>query len=339
MSARRARPSPRLAYAGLALAGASAVFLAACVGAAHISPSRVLAVVGGARGWEALVVLDVRLPRALVAYLVGSALAVSGGALQGIFRNPLAEPGVLGVSNGAALGVVLVIFGGLAARTPAAIPFAACAGALAATAALVALAGRGGRFQVGPLLLSGVALANLAAAGTALFLSLSLANYEVGRQIMLWLMGGFEGRTWAHVAMGTAPIAAGSVVILADARNIDALLLGDVAAEAVGVSASRVRFRLVVASAVLAGISVAIGGAIGFVGLIVPHVVRRLVGTSHVRLLPACFLGGGAFVVLADIVARTIVAPEEIRLGVITAAIGAPVFLWLLSRRRLQGGT
>jgi iron complex transport system permease protein len=325
----------RLIYVSLGVASVVAVFVAACIGASHIPAGRVLGIVlhqGG--GWESKVVLDVRLPRAIVAYLVGAALAVSGGALQGVFRNPLAEPGVLGVSNGAALGVVVAIFSGAAAHAPSAIPLAACAGAFAATAALVALAGRGGHFQIGPLLLSGVALANLAAAGTALFLSLALANYEVGRQIMLWLMGGFEGRTWAHVAMGTAPVLACVAIILGNARNLDALLLGDVAAEAVGVSATRVRFRLVLASAVLAGISVAIGGAIAFVGLIAPHIVRRLVGTSHVRLLPACFLGGGTFLVLGDIVARTLVAPEEIRLGVVTAAIGAPVFLWLLAQRR-----
>jgi iron complex transport system permease protein len=333
--------SPRLAYSWLAAASVAAVFLAACIGASHIPPARVLdAVLHAARGgWETLVVLQVRLPRALVAYLVGGALAISGGALQGVFRNPLADPGVLGVSNGAALGAVLVIFGGVATRVPSALPVAACAGALAVTAALVVLAGRGGRFQIGPLLLSGVALANLAAAGTTLFVSMALANYDVGRQIMLWLMGGLEGRTWAHVAMGLAPILAGVAVILASARSLDALLLGDVAAEAVGVSASRVRFRLVIAAAVLTGISVAIGGAIAFVGLIAPHIVRRFVGTSHVRLLPACFLGGGIFLVLADIVARTVLAPEEIRLGVITAAIGAPFFLWLLARRRPREAT
>jgi iron complex transport system permease protein len=336
-----ASPSPRWTYSGLSAASVAAVFLAACVGAAHIPPAHVVgAVVHAARGgWESLVVLRVRLPRAIVAYLVGGALAISGGALQGVFRNPLAEPGVLGVSNGAALGAVLVIFGGVATRAPSVLPLAACAGALVVTAALIALAGRGGRFQIGPLLLSGVALANLAAAGTTLFMSMALANYDVGRQVMLWLMGGFEGRSWSHVAMGTAPILAGVAVILGDARNLDALLLGDVAAEAVGVSAARVRFRLVIAVAVLTGISVAIGGAIAFVGLIAPHVIRRLVGTSHVRLLPACFLGGGTFLVLADIVARTILAPEEMRLGVVTASVGAPFFLWLLAKRRPREGT
>jgi iron complex transport system permease protein len=332
-----------LAYTGLALASGAALFVAVCVGAVRIPPNHVMDALAHAprsdADWEALVVQRVRLPRAIVAYLVGGALAVSGGALQGVFRNPLADPGVLGVSNGAALGAVIAIFGGLASRTAVALPIAACAGALAITAALITLAGRGGRFHVGPLLLAGIALANLAAAGTTLLLSLALANYDIGRQVILWLMGGFEGRTWAHVAMGTAPILAGVAVVLGNARNLDALLLGDVAAEAVGVAAGKVRLRLVVATAVLTGVSVAIGGAIAFVGLIAPHIVRRLVGAPHGKLLPACFLGGGIFLVLADLVARTMIAPEEIRLGVVTAAVGAPFFLWLLWRRQPHEAT
>jgi iron complex transport system permease protein len=339
----KARPGGRLAYTGLAIASGAVVFLAVCIGAVRISPAHVLGALAhpprGDADWESLVVQRVRLPRAIVAYLVGGALAVSGGALQGVFRNPLADPGVLGVSNGAALGAVIAIFSGLASVTPAALPVAACAGALAITAALIALAGRGGRFHVGPLLLAGIALANLAAAGTTLLLSLALANYDIGRQVILWLMGGFEGRTWGHVAMGAAPILGGVAVVLGNARSLDALLLGDVAAEAVGVAAGRVRLRLVIATAVLTGISVAIGGAIAFVGLVAPHVVRRIVGAPHVKLLPACFLGGGVFLVLADLVARTVVAPEEIRLGVVTASVGAPFFLWLLARRQPREAT
>jgi len=287
----------------------------------------------GSAGWESLVVLRVRLPRALVAYLVGGALAISGGALQGVFRNPLADPGVLGVSNGAAFGAVVAIFSGLAGRSPIALPLFACLGALIMTAALVGLAARA-RFRIGPLLLAGVALANFAAAGTTLLLSMALADYDVGRQVLLWLMGGFEGRTWAHVAMSTAPILAGAALVFGNARNLDALLMGDVAAEAVGVAAARVRLRLVIVTALLTGISVAIGGAIAFVGLIAPHIARRLFGVAHVTLLPACFLGGGLFLVLADLIGRTIIAPGEVKLGIVTAAFGAPFFLWLLARRQ-----
>ncbi len=325
-------------YVLLAVLGVVIIVGAACIGVAHVPLSHVLAAIahrpGGAAEWESLVVLRVRLPRAVVAYLVGGALAVSGGALQGLFRNPLAEPGVLGVSNGAALGAVVAIFCGVTAHVPAALPLAACAGAVVVTVALLAIGTRGGRTTAGSLLLAGVALANLAAAGTTLTISLSLANYDVGRQVLQWVLGGLEARTWDQVAMGTAPILASLAVVLADARKLDAMMLGDVTAAAVGVPAARVRRRLVIATAVMTGISVAIGGAIGFVGLVAPHVVRRLVGAGHVRLLPACFLGGGCFLVVADVVARTVMQPQELRLGVVTAAVGAPFFLVLLARRR-----
>jgi iron complex transport system permease protein len=328
---------PWVYLAVLGALGAVAILVAACVGAVHVPVSHVLAsLVHGpidAADWESMVVLRVRLPRAVVAYLVGGALAVSGGALQGLFRNPLAEPGVLGVSSGAALGAVIAIFCGLTARAPAALPIAACLGAVLVTAALLLIGSRGGRASTGSLLLAGVALANLAAAGTTLTISLALANYDVGRQVMQWLLGGLEARTWAQVAMGAAPILAALAVVLADARKLDAMMLGDVAAVAVGVPADRVRRRVVVATAVLTGIAVAIGGAIGFVGLVAPHVARKLVGAGHVRLLPASFLGGGAFLVIADVVARTVMAPQELRLGVVTAVVGAPFFLVLLVRR------
>jgi iron complex transport system permease protein len=323
-------------FAGLALLGALAVAVATSAGAVHVPLSQVLDAIlhgyAGGRPWSSLVVLDVRLPRAIVAYLVGGALAVSGAALQGVFRNPLAEPGVLGVSNGAALGAVLVIFSGLSAHVPAALPLAACAGAAVVTAVLLVIAARGA--SAGVLLLAGVGLANLAAAGTTLTIALSLANYDVGRQVLRWLLGGLEARTWTQVAMGTAPVLGALALLLSDARRLDAMLLGDTTAVAVGVTASAVRKRIVVAASVLAGIAVAIGGAIGFVGLVAPHIARRLVGPAHARLLPACFLGGGAFLVVADVVARTIMAPHELQLGVVTAVVGAPFFLVLMLRRR-----
>lgn len=331
---------PGVPFALLGALGAAAMVIGVCVGAVHVPMSHVLAaLVHGGADWESLVVLRVRLPRTIVAYLVGGALAVSGGALQGLFRNPLAEPGVLGISNGAALGAVIAIFGGLTARVPAALPIAACLGAVLVTGALLAIGTRGGRTSVSSLLLAGVALANVAAAGTALTISLALANYDVGRQVLQWILGGLEARTWAQVAMGTAPILGALAVVLADARKLDAMMLGDVAAVAVGVPAERVRRRLVVATAVLTGIAVAIGGAIGFVGLIAPHVARRLVGAGHVRMLPACFLGGGAFLVAADVVARTVMAPQELRLGVVTAIVGAPFLLVLLVRRHAWEAT
>lgn len=327
-----------LPFLVLGALGALAIATAASVGAVHVPfADTVAALTHGARDesdWASLIVLRVRLPRALVAYLVGGALAVSGGALQGVFRNPLAEPGVLGVANGAALGAVVAIFTGLTSHLPAALPIAACVGAAIVTGLLLAVAARTRSGGAGALLLAGVGLANLAAAGTTLTISLSLANYDVGRQVLQWLLGGLEARTWAQVAMGTAPVLAAVAVVLADARKLDAMLLGDATAIAVGVSVVRVRRRLVIATAVLTGISVALGGAIGFVGLVAPHIARPLVGAGHARLLPACFLGGGAFLVAADVVARTVMAPQELRLGVITAIVGAPFFLLLLLRQR-----
>jgi iron complex transport system permease protein len=324
-------------FAALAALGAGSIAMAACIGAMHVPLAHaVAALLRGAPStdWESLLVLRVRLPRAVVAYLVGGALAVSGGALQGLFRNPLAEPGVLGVSNGAALGAVIAIFCGLTARAPAALPVAACVGALLVTAVLLAVGRQGGGSSPGALLLAGIALANLGAAGTTLVISLALANYDIGRQVLEWILGGLEARTWAHVAMGAAPILGALAVVIADARKLDAMMFGDVAAAAVGVRAEQVRRRLVAATAVMTGVSVAIGGAIGFVGLVAPHVARRLVGSGHEKLLPACFLGGGAFLVVADVVARTVMAPRELRLGVITAVVGAPFFLVILVRRR-----
>jgi iron complex transport system permease protein len=324
-------------FAALGAFGAASIATAACVGAMHVPVTHALAALVRRTpdaDWESLLVLRVRLPRAIVAYLVGGALAVSGGALQGLFRNPLAEPGVLGVSNGAALGAVIAIFCGLAGRVPAALPVAACLGALVVTVVLLAVAAGRERSNPGSLLLAGIALANLGAAGTTLTISLSLANYDVGRQVLQWLLGGLDARTWAHAAMGAAPILGALAFVLADARKLDALMLGDVASAAVGVSAPSVRRRLILATAVLTGFAVAIGGAISFVGLVAPHVARRLVGAGHVKLLPACFLGGGAFLVLADVVARTVMAPQELRLGVVTAIVGAPFFLVLLVRRR-----
>lgn len=323
-------------FLGLALASVATIVAAASVGAAHVPIGRALASLASPfahdGAWEHVVVVRVRLPRALVAYLVGGALALTGAALQAVFRNSLAEPAVLGVSNGAGLGAAIAIYTGLVARTASALPLAACAGALVVTAGLFAIARRG-TSGAGTLLLGGVAFASLAAAGTTLVVSLALANYDVGRQVLQWLLGGLDGRTWSHVAMGGAPILGAAAVVLLDAHSLDALLAGDLTAAAVGVDARRVRLRLLAATAVLTGIAVAIGGAIGFVGLVVPHVARRLVGARHTALLPACFLGGGAFLVVADLVARTVIAPEEVRLGAITAAIGAPFFLFVLMRR------
>jgi iron complex transport system permease protein len=282
------------------------------------------------------VVLSVRLPRALVGLLVGGGLAVAGATLQGLFRNPLCDPGVLGVSSGASLGAVLAIYLGLAARFVWATPLCAFLGGLADGLAVFAIAERRGRGRLfsGTLLLVGVAVGALNVSLTAFVLTASLSSYDAGRQLQYWLLGGLEARTWDHVLLGGPAVLVGIAILWSHARELDALLLGELGASSVGIDVPQVRFRLVLASALVVGAAVAIAGPIGFVGLLVPHVVRLAAGARHRMLLPLSFLGGGAFLVTADLAARTLFGPNEIPVGVVTAAVGAPVFLGLLVRRR-----
>jgi iron complex transport system permease protein len=320
-------------------------FLAVWFGAADVGGAKVWAILrtslfGGRStafvAWEKTIVLDVRLPRVVTGAFVGAALAVSGAALQALFKNPLADPGILGVASGASLGAVLAMHAGLAIATSISVPVLAMSGAGITAFAVYGIASRRGTLPVGTLLLSGVAVGSLASALTTLFLSLALEEYEEGRQTFRWLMGGLEARTWSEVLLVAPTTIIGSAVFIASARELDALLLGEVQAVALGVDVPRVRRRLIAATAVVVGGAVAVSGVIGFVGLVVPHLLRLLVGPAHARLLPACLLFGAAFVVGADLLCRTVAAPEEIRLGVMTAGIGAPFFLFLLLSRRRE---
>ncbi|MBM4364443.1 MAG: iron ABC transporter permease [Deltaproteobacteria bacterium] len=333
--------APVLGAGGLLLAVAATVALGS--GAAAIPLGRVARILGASTGldpgdgipaWERLVVLDVRLPRIVTGSLVGGGLAVAGAALQALLRNPLADPGVLGVASGGALGAVLALHLGLAALTTWAVPGLAILGAAAATFAVYAIAARRGALPAGTLLLAGVAVGSLASALTSLVLSFTLEEYEQGRQVFRWLMGGLEARTWADVALVTPTTLLGSAALLASSRELDALLLGEVHALSVGVDVGRVRRRLLGATSLVVGGAVAVSGVLAFVGLLVPHVVRALLGPSHARLLPACLVNGAALVVVADLACRLLRAPEELRLGVMTAGLGAPFFLWLLVARR-----
>ncbi len=322
-----------------------ALTLAALMGALLIGPARLsVREVAGALGraltghradWRDVVVVSVRLPRALVALLVGGALGVAGAALQGLFRNPLADPGVLGVSSGASLGAVLAIAAGIAARAVWTLPLCAFAGAAADALLVFAIAARRGRGRLftGTLLLVGVAVGALNASLATFVLSATLARYDAGRQIVYWLLGALEARTWDHLLLGAPAVLVGASVIAAHARELDALMLGEIGATSVGVDVPAVRLRLVVASALVVGAAVAIAGPVGFVGLLVPHVIRLAVGPAHRTLVPLAFVGGGLFLLLADMIARALPA-REIPVGVVTAAIGAPAFLALLLRRR-----
>jgi iron complex transport system permease protein len=317
--------------------------LGTAFGSVHIPIADVVAALGrrllGARGapsWHDTVVWDVRAPRALLGFVVGGGLALSGAALQGLFRNPLADPAILGVSSGASLGAVLAIYLGIAARALWALPAAAFAGAAADAVLVFAVASRRGRGRVfaETLLLVGVALGALNVSLSTFVLSVSLGTYDVGRQIVYWLLGGLEARTWDHLLLGAPAILAGSLVVIGHARELDALLLGEVAAQSLGIDVGRVRVRLVIVSALVVGAGVAVAGPIGFVGLIVPHLMRLVVGPGHRVLLPLTFVGGGVFLVAADLVARGTTGASETPVGVVTAALGAPFFLALLVRRR-----
>ena len=329
---------------GLAVVVAAAVVVALLVGPTRLSIGEVVGALGRrlagreAASWRDTVVVSVRLPRALVALLVGGGFAVAGAALQGLFRNPLADPGVLGVSSGASLGAVVAISAGIAGHAIWTLPFAAFIGAAADVLLVFGIAARRGRGRLfsGTLLLVGVAVGALNVSLTTFVLSAALARYDAGRQIVYWLLGALEARTWDHVLLGAPAVLIGVAIINAHARELDALLLGEMGAASVGVDVARVRLRVVLASALVVGASVAVAGPIGFVGLLVPHLIRLAVGSAHRALLPLAFLGGGLFLLLADVVARTIPS-REIPVGVVTAAIGAPAFLILLLRRRTVG--
>jgi iron complex transport system permease protein len=347
IAARRRAPRARVTLGFVLGAGAAlaALVVAILIGPAPVSFAAVLQALArrfeGAAGplpWQDVVVWSVRLPRALVGFVVGGGLAITGATLQGLFRNPLAEPGVLGISSGASLGAVLAIFFHLAGRLVWTLPLCAFAGAALDAVLVFAIAARRGRGRLftGTLLLVGVAVMALNTSLTTFVLSVSMSSYDVGRQVVYWLLGGLEGRTWDHLGLGAPPILIGAAFVAAHARELDALMLGELGAQSVGIDVPRVRLRLILATAVVVGAAIAVAGPIGFVGLLVPHVVRLAVGPAHRTLLPLSFLGGGVFLVVADVVARTLLVGTEIPVGVVTATVGAPVFLALLVRRRVE---
>jgi len=341
----RWRPRTVSGFALVLLAAVVAVVVGLLVGPAPISVSETMGALArrlagkvNPLDWRETVVVGVRLPRVLVGFVAGGALAVAGTALQGLFRNPLAEPGVLGISSGASLGAVLAIYFHIAGRAVWLLPACAFAGAALDAVLVFFVASRQGRGQVftATLLLVGVALMALNVSLTTFVLAISLASYNVGREVMYWLLGGLEGRTWDHLLLGAPAVLVGTAVIAAHARDLDALLLGEVSAQSVGVDVPRVRLRLVLATALIVGAAVAVAGPIAFVGLLVPHVLRLAIGAPHRALVPLSFFGGGVFLVIADVVART--ASADLPVGVVTAAVGAPMFLALLVRRRVGVG-
>ncbi len=282
---------------------------------------------------DEVIIWILRVPRVIVAAFVGAGLAVAGALMQGLFRNPLAEPNIVGVGAGAVLGAVAVFAFGLASKSIFVLPIAAFCGALLALAAVYTLATRGGTTPMSTLLLSGIAVGSLLGAISSLLISLSIVNFQIAQEIVFWMMGGLDSRTWTHVWISTPFILLALVLSLYYARDLDLLLQGEESAAALGVDVETTKRVIIVTAALITGSCVAVAGAVGFVGLIVPHIVRLFVGPGHRALLPSSALAGAAFLILCDLLARTIHPPTEIRLGIITAAFGAPFFLFLLLRK------
>jgi iron complex transport system permease protein len=324
----------RLALLLTALVGV--LFITALlVGPADIGPLQsLMALVAGDEGPMTLVMREIRLPRALLGLLIGGSLGLAGAAMQGYLRNPLADPGLIGVSGSAALGAVLAIQTGVAAGFALGLPLAALGGALIGMFLVLVLAGPRGSSLT--LILAGIAISALAGAFTSLVLNLS-PNPFAANEIVFWMMGSLADRSMTHVWIALPLIVLGAALLLSLSRGLDALTLGEDAAEAMGVRLSRLRLTLIFGTAAVVGASTAVAGAIGFVGLVVPHLLRPFVGARPGRLLWASGLGGAAMLLAADIAVRVILPTRDLKLGVVTALIGAPLFLHLIFRTRRDG--
>jgi iron complex transport system permease protein len=278
----------------------------------------------------------VRLPRLFMAVLVGASLATAGAVMQGVFRNPLAEPGVIGISSGAAVGASAVIVFGLSFAGPLTLPLFAFLGGLAATIVVYTSARADGRTEVVTLVLTGIAVNAIGGAAIALFTY--LGSTQEREQIVFWQLGSLNGTRWQDVTIVVPLVAVGVAVCLLLSADLDLLALGERQAEHLGVRVERLRVVAIVVIALLTGAAVAFCGIIGFVGLVVPHLMRMLLDPGHRLLLPASALGGAVLLVAADLVARTVVPNSELPIGMITALIGGPFFFWLLRRTRRRSG-
>ena len=329
----------------LTLALAVAVALGAGIGPVVVPPDAMLAILLRKTG----IVIDVpisvqqeaifwtiRLPRVALGVLAGAALAVSGALLQGVFRNPLADPGLIGVSSGAALGAVAVIVLGISSLGVMTLPLAAFFTGTATTFFVYRLAQRHGRTDVATLLLVGLALNAMAGAATGLLTY--LADDAQLRSIVFWTMGGLGGALWETVLVAAPWIAVSLALAPRLGRALNLFALGETEARHLGIEVEQVKRAAILLSALATGTAVALVGPIGFIGLIVPHIVRLIAGPDHRLLLPACALGGASLLVLADLVARTMAAPAEVPVGLITACAGGPFFLALILRARRQYG-
>ena len=330
-----------LTGAALTLVLVGVVLLSATLGQFSTTPSQVIASIGrvlwgGADPVENRVdaaLWTLRFPRTALALVVGASLAMAGTVMQGIFANPLAEPSIIGVSSGASVGACLAIVLGLGAAAPWALPAGAFLGALAVTVLVWALARSGGRAVVLTLVLTGIAINAVAGAATSFLVY--LGDTTSREQIVFWQMGTLSGASWGSVGLTSAVLAVGAGICLALRARLDVLALGDRSAAASGVNVERLRLTAILVVCLMTGVAVAFSGVISFVGLIVPHTLRLVVGPSHRYLVPLSALGGAVLLGLADIAARTVIPFGDLPVGIFTALVGGPLFLVLL-RRTLQ---
>ncbi len=324
----------RLLIVLLAILVASLFVLSLTVGPADVSPWQGLAALfAGDDSLIGLVMREIRLPRAILGLMIGATLGLSGAALQGYLRNPLAEPGLIGVSASASLGAVIAIYTGLSALVPLALPLMALGGALCAVLVVRLMAGADAR----PLsvILAGVAVSTFSGAMTSLALNLS-PNPFAALEIMFWMLGSLTDRSMTHVWLAAPFMVVGWLILAGLGRALDALTLGHETAASMGIDMKRVQRLAVIGTAASVGAATAVAGAIGFVGLVVPHLLRPLVGARPSRLLFASALGGAALLLAADILVRVVAPGRDLKLGVLTAVVGAPFFLFLVLRARRQ---
>jgi iron complex transport system permease protein len=342
----RAAASYRRVLVALVAALIASVLVGVAVGAVWVSPLSTLRLLAWKLGLAArpegvarsadVIVFQLRLPRVLLAAIVGAALAASGTVFQGLFRNALADPAIIGVSSGAALAAVLVIVTvGAGSLGALALPLAAFLGAVLTALAVYRLARIGPTVHVATLLLAGIAIA--AVISSLMSLVMSFSGEDI-RDIYAWLLGGLVAQGWRSVAIVLPVVAVGVGGAALVAHELNLVALGEERAAQLGVEVDRLKRRAIAVGALLAAAAVSVAGVIGFVGLMTPHLLRPIVGADHRRLLPASLLGGATLLVLADLVARTIIAPSELPVGVVTALLGGPFFLFLLRREGRGAG-
>lgn len=335
----------RLAIGATALlaVGLALTLTATSVGPYAIPPSHAVGILlerlgfgdAAASDTERAIIVSIRMPRIMLALIVGAALGVSGAVMQGLFRNPMADPGIIGVSAGGALGAVIAIATGTSALVALALPAMSFAGAAATLVVVYIVASVGGRFSMAALLLAGVAIGAFIAAVISAII-LFTADLQAQREMLFWLAGGLGASTWEDVRLSAPFVLLGIAVSVMLSRDLNLLMLSDEEARALGVRVALTRNSLLIATSLITGAAVAFSGTIAFVGLIAPHTLRLIVGADHRALIPLSAIGGGVFLLAADILSRTVIAPAEVPVGVVTALTGAPFFLALLARNKAR---